>query len=102
MANTVKAAKHGELKDGEAKAVEVDGTRIALFYVGGQYYALADACPHRGGPLSEGFVEGQHVRCPWHKWEFDLATGACLTDPQVQQPRYAVRIEGEDVVVELP
>jgi NAD(P)H-dependent nitrite reductase small subunit len=101
MAKTVKVAKHGELKDGEAKAVEVDSTRIALFYVGGKYYALADTCPHRGGPLSEGLVEGQHVRCPWHKWEFDLATGACLTDPEVQQPRYDVRVEGEDVIVEL-
>ncbi len=101
MAERVKVAKHGELKDGEAKAVVVNDVPVALFYVGGKYYALADSCCHRGGPLSEGTLDGLTVSCPWHAWEFDLTTGACVTNPGAQQPCYEVAVEGDDVIVVL-
>ena len=47
-------------------AIEVAGNRIALFNVDGTCYAIADTCTHRGGPLSEGSLEGSTVTCPWH------------------------------------
>ncbi|MGB9692657.1 MAG: Rieske (2Fe-2S) protein [Candidatus Sumerlaeaceae bacterium] len=102
MPQAVKVAKHGELKPGEGKAVEVNNVAVALFYVDGKYFAVADSCCHRGGPLSEGTVDGLAVACPWHAWEFDLATGACLTNPGAKQPVFEVKLEGEDVLVVLP
>ncbi|MCX7625214.1 MAG: Rieske 2Fe-2S domain-containing protein [Candidatus Sumerlaeaceae bacterium] len=102
MSNVIKVAKHGEMKNGEARSVTVDGTPIAVFYVDGHYYALADSCCHRGGPLSEGTVDGTKVACPWHGWEFDLVTGACETEPSARQPVFEVRVDGDDVVLVLP
>jgi len=102
MSQTVKVAKHGDLKPGEAKAVTVNDQAIALFYIDGKYYALADSCCHRGGPLSEGTLDGLTVCCPWHAWEFDVTTGACVTNPGAQQPTYEVCVDGEDVVIVLP
>jgi nitrite reductase/ring-hydroxylating ferredoxin subunit len=102
MAQKVKVATHGELKPGDKKLVDVEGTPVFLFYTGEKYYALLDSCCHRGGPLSEGTVEGGVVSCPWHGWEFDLETGECKTNPGVSQPVYQVSIEGDEVVVLLP
>ncbi len=102
MPQAVKVAKHGELKPGEAKAVEVNEVPVALFYVNGNYYAVADSCCHRGGPLSEGTVDGLVVSCPWHGWEFDLTTGTCVTNPSARQPVFEVKVEGDDVLVVLP
>jgi nitrite reductase/ring-hydroxylating ferredoxin subunit len=102
MPQLVKVAKHGEMKNGEARSVDVNNIPVALFYVDGRYFALADSCCHRGGPLSEGSLDGMTVCCPWHAWEFDLATGACVTNPAAQQPTFEVRVEGDDVLVVLP
>lgn len=99
MANAVKVATHGELLPGQAKAVVVNGEPVALFYVEGRYYAIADSCCHRGGPLSEGTLDGLTVTCPWHAWEFDVATGECRTNPAARQKTYEVRLDGNDVVV---
>src|SRR5687767_9001963 len=77
--------------------VDAFGTEIALFNLGGALFAVANACPHHGGPLCHGRVsgtrlpgapyehrfgrEGRILTCPWHGWEFDLETGAALFDP---------------------
>jgi nitrite reductase (NADH) small subunit len=102
---------------GERRMVEVGGHRIGLFRVGEELHALADRCPHRGAPLcSSGRIataielrDGHPalgapdtlVRCPWHKWDFDIATGRCAVDARLRVRRYAVRVEGDDVVVTL-
>jgi len=52
--------------------VEVGGQRIAIFNVGGKYWAIEDTCPHRGGPLSEGMLAENEVICPWHGSRFNL------------------------------
>ena len=64
-----------ELTEGEPTVVDVDGTDVALFVVDGEYYALNNVCPHQGGPLGDGKVEDDCVYCPWHGWQFDVATG---------------------------
>ena len=56
-------------------AVQVGGVQVAVFNVGGQLFALKDACPHMGASLAEGQVEGQRVTCQWHGWSFDLHNG---------------------------
>ena len=98
-----KVAEVNELAPGAGKAVEVGGQQIALFNIGGTFYAIGDACTHRGGSLSEGVVEGTKVTCPLHAAEFDVTTGKNLTPPApMEVPSYKVRVEGNDVQVEIP
>jgi nitrite reductase/ring-hydroxylating ferredoxin subunit len=103
MSQLIKVAAQKDIAPGSALAVEVAGQKIALFNVEGKLYAIGDTCTHRGGPLSEGTVEGTQVTCPWHKAKFDLQTGSVLNPPaQKPVPSYKVVIDGEDVNVEIP
>jgi len=102
---------------GERRLVRLGGHTIGVFQVEGAYFALADRCPHRGAPLcSSGEVvnavdgvgdaarvtrEGALVRCPWHKWDFEIATGRCPVDARLRVRRYPVRVEGDELVVTL-
>jgi 3-phenylpropionate/trans-cinnamate dioxygenase ferredoxin subunit len=98
--------------------VRIGHHRIGVMRVGGQLHALADRCPHRGAPLCsfgeivtgiERFADGTLglgepgtlIRCPWHKWDFDIATGTSPADPAMRVRRYAVWEDGEEVVVRL-
>jgi 3-phenylpropionate/trans-cinnamate dioxygenase ferredoxin component len=64
MGAFVKVAKTDEIASGQARGVEVNGKRLALFNIDGNFYALDDTCNHKGGPLSEGAIEGEEVTCP--------------------------------------
>lgn len=100
MATFIQVATTGELSPGQGKFVEVSNKRLALFNVGGRYYAIDDTCPHRGGPLSEGDVDGETAICPWHGAIFDLRTGAVKRPPAaVAVMSYAVRVEGEQIEI---
>ena len=102
MAEFAKAATTAEVAPGQAKLVEAGGKRIALFNVGGAYYAIDDTCPHRGGPLSQGPVEGETVTCPLHGSKFEIKTGAVLAPPAATGvASYRVRVSGLDVKVEV-
>ena len=95
MTQFIKVTTTDELEDQQAKLVEVEGQKIALFRVGEAFYALSDTCTHRGGPLSEGTVEGAEVTCPWHGARFDIKTGAVLGPPAGREVRsYPVRVTG--------
>ena len=103
-------ARVGEVPPGGRKRLTVAGRDIVLFNVAGEFFALADQCPHQGGRLSEGrlvgLVEaeepgryawsrpGEIVRCPWHGWEFDLRTGQTRCEPARLRTRtYEVAVE---------
>ena len=103
MAQFVKVGSRAEFEDLEAgKLVEAAGQIIAVFNVGGNYYAIENTCPHRGGPLAEGMMAGEEVICPWHGSRFDVKTGSVLTPPARQGVRsFPVRISGDDVEVEV-
>jgi len=102
MAEFVKAARTDEVAPGQARLVVVKGREIALFNVGGDYFALANACTHEEGPLAEGEVEGHEVTCPWHGAKFDIRTGEVLCDPAYDAvARYNVRVTGSDIEVEI-
>jgi len=84
--NTLKyidAAKLSDLPPGSCLSVEVEdtGRGVALFNVEGELFALDNTCPHAGGPLGEGTLQGDIVRCPWHGWTFNVRTGQCLKNP---------------------
>jgi len=99
MSNFVKVATKAEIESGCGKKVEVNGKEIALFNIGGSFCAIDDTCLHRGGPLSEGSVEDNVVTCPWHGWQYDVKTGACITNPSVSQNKYEVKVEGDDILI---
>lgn len=101
MANFVKVCKTTDVKEGSGKSVEINGKAIAVFNVGGKFYAINDVCGHRGGPLSEGELDGNTVICPWHGWRYDVTSGANELVPDLPTEKYEVKIEGEDVLVGL-
>ena len=98
-----KVIEVNELAPGAGKAVEVSGKQIALFNIGGTFYAIGDTCTHMGGNLSDGTLDGTTVTCPLHSAEFDVTTGRNLTPPAPGEvPSYKVRVEGNQVQVEIP
>jgi len=104
MSEYVKAAAVGELSPGSSKLVEVNDLRIALFNLDGEYYAIEDVCTHDGGPLVEGeIIQGCLVECPRHGARFDIRTGKAVRMPAFLPTKtFAVRVEGNDVLVEVP
>ncbi len=100
----------GEIAPGTSKKVTVKGRDIALFNVAGKYFAFFDRCPHAGASLCKGKIvhrveatePGEYrlapdftmLRCPWHGWQFDLATGQAWCDPATLKLRnYPVAVE---------
>lgn len=101
MPNLVKAASVADLPPGASRQVTLNGLDIALFNVDGKLCAVDNTCPHRGGPLADGALSGSTVTCPWHAWEYDVTTGACLTNPQAKLKTYPVQVQGSDLLVEI-
>ena len=77
--------------------IEFNGKLVALFRRGGKIHAVGDECPHMGAPLSEGYMDGDTVVCPWHGWVFNLESGECPFDEDSNIPVYTATVEGEDV-----
>lgn len=94
-----KIATTTELGNGRAKAYQVNDKTIALFNVEGTYYAIDDACPHRGASLAESIAKNGKVYCNWHLFDFDLKTGECGAIPNFPVQTYELKIEGEDIFV---
>jgi nitrite reductase/ring-hydroxylating ferredoxin subunit len=85
--------------DREGRAVVQAGqAEIAVFVVGGEAHAFANACPHEGNPLHEGEILGDTLTCAYHGWKFDLGTGACLFGDQPARV-YPAEIQDGEVVV---
>lgn len=99
-----------DLPPGERKIVETETLSIGVFNVDGEYYALANACPHQLAPLCLGRItgdviapevgeyelvrEGEILQCPWHGWKFDIATGASIFNPhKLSTPTFDVVVE---------
>jgi len=101
VADFVKVARRGEVADGTGKVVEAGGRKIALFNSGGNLYAISNTCIHQGGPLGEGDVYGTRVVCPWHGWEYDFTTGQSVDDPSTKVACFPVKLDGDDILVEV-
>ena len=105
-----------EIPPGGRKIVEIQGRSIGIFNVKGTLIAVLNRCPHEDAPVCRGRLtgttlvsapgefqwgrEGEILVCPWHGWEFDLTTGACLTDRR-KLHRYPVTIEADTVYLTL-
>ena len=89
-----------EIKEGAAKLVRINNEEIAVFKHQGQLCAIQNTCPHQGGQLSMGSIEGDEVVCPLHGWRFHLKTGACSTVPPVTAKIFKLAQQGENYSVE--
>ena len=101
MPDFVRVAAVSDLKPGESKVVDVNGEQVALFNVDGEFFAINNTCMHRGGPLGEGFLEGDVVTCPWHGWKYNVKTGNSAMIPNQKVPAYQVKVENSEVFVSL-
>ena len=79
----------------------IGGTAIAVANTGDGFHACTNTCPHAGGPLGEGELNGNVLTCPYHGWSFDLAEGTCLTNGDVELLTYDVKVVGDAVCVKL-
>ena len=99
--------------------MNVNGREIGVFNLNGEYFALANRCPHEGGPLCQGHIvplvqsdgPGQYrltrdkefLRCPWHGWEFEIRTGQSWCDPKSTRARqFEVKVESGERLVKGP
>ena len=88
--------------EGEVMAVNVQGKEIALYEVQGELYATDNLCTHGAARLSDGFLDGREIECPFHQGRFDVCTGKALCAPLTENIRvYPVRIENKRVFVNM-
>jgi nitrite reductase/ring-hydroxylating ferredoxin subunit len=104
------------------RIVQLDGKSIGIFNVNGRYHALLNRCPHNAGTLCEGPItgttlptdkissergglvdgrSGELIRCGWHGWEFEIATGQCLVNSCLKARTYAVTVEDGQLIVHI-
>ncbi len=102
MSRYVVVADVSSLPPGKGRTVEVGGRRFALWNLDGEFHAIDDACPHRGGPLGAGVLENGSVFCPLHGWEFDIRTGSCLSNSSRPVASHPTKVEAGQVWIGLP
>ena len=112
-------ARAVEVAPGQCKIVHVNGREIGVFNLNGEYFALANRCPHEGGPLCQGKIiplvqsdgpghyrlarHQEFLRCPWHGWEFEIRTGQSWCDPKSTRARqFQVKVESGETLVKGP
>ena len=112
-------ASLADFPPGTRKLIEINGRKIVVFNIKGEFFALFNRCPHEGGPLVSGKLtglvvssepgqyeysrEGEILRCPWHSWEFDIRTGKSWCDPsRIKIRSYNVSVEPGAKLVEGP
>lgn len=88
-------------KPGDVMEAEVNGTSVCLANVDGRLSALDNLCPHRQGPLGQGWLEGEAVVCPWHAWAFNITTGIAEPPERARVDVFPVKVEAEDVLVQI-
>ncbi|MBN2462083.1 MAG: Rieske 2Fe-2S domain-containing protein [Dehalococcoidia bacterium] len=116
MGNFVEVAKKDDLANGAMKEVKAQGQDVLLARVADKYYAIDNRCPHFGGNLSRGRLEGTVVTCPLHGSQFDITNGQVVrwlkgagvlsaVGKALKSPKsvvtYKVKVEGDNVLVEI-
>ncbi len=102
MAEWVRLCGIGEVPaEGAVCERQAGDLEICLARMDGELKALDNLCPHRRGPLGQGWIEGKAVVCPWHSWAFDLDTGLAEYPAGEKVGVFPVRVEGDDVLVDV-
>jgi len=105
----LKIAEVDAVKPGEKKSFPLQGKMILIVNVGGAFYALDNRCPHMGGALSGGDLDGATLTCPRHGSKFDVRTGKNVGSAKLafinvkvgDAKVFPVKVEGKDILVEL-
>ncbi len=102
MSGFMTAGPANDISDGDMKAFEVGGVKIAVANVAGTLYAFGNTCTHRQCPLAKGELEDTTVTCPCHGSQFDVTTGDVLTGP-AEDPvgSYPIRVEDDTIQIEV-
>ena len=87
--------------EGQVAEAQARDFQVCLAQVNGTLHAMENLCPHRQGPLGQGWIENGAVVCPWHAWAFDVRTGEAGYPEGERVNVYPLRIEGEDVLVDV-
>jgi nitrite reductase/ring-hydroxylating ferredoxin subunit len=91
-----------EVLEGQAKEVVLDSRIVAIFRSQGELFALDGMCAHQGGPIAQGIVAAGCVTCPWHGWQYELATGIQTINRQPLQQTFQVREADGQIEIKLP
>jgi nitrite reductase/ring-hydroxylating ferredoxin subunit len=96
------AAKKADVPNFGKKLVTVNGQEVLLINLKGEIFACENECPHQGSPLQAAVVkDGPTLSCPRHGYKFNLKTGACQDFPEYTLKVYPVRLEGDDILVDM-
>ncbi len=96
-------AKASEIPPGERKRIELNGERVSIFNIDGEYFAIYDTCPHKKtAPLIRGMLNGVGVKCPNHGYRFDLKTGKCDRGERWNTKIFPVKVEDDNILLGPP
>ena len=92
-----RVAPVGAIPEKEGRRVQHGDQMVALFNLGGDYCAIENKCPHKGGPLADGIVAGKNVFCPLHNWKINLENGCALSGGTGQVKTFPVKVMGNEI-----
>jgi nitrite reductase/ring-hydroxylating ferredoxin subunit len=98
----VKVGPSPELAPGQVVEAQAGDRTFAVCNVDGKLYCLDGVCPHAGGPLGQGVLQGQTLTCPWHGWEFNCVTGANVEDEDLVVDQYKIVVENGEILIDVP
>lgn len=102
MARFRKVARVDQVPEGQGIAVEVEGKRIALFNMDGEFFAIEATCAQHRAPLEKGVIQERSLHCPWHGVAFDVQRGICSAFPTASSAAtYQVKVEGTDILLAI-
>ena len=99
MSEFTTVARVGAIPEGQGEAFPLGKRWVAVFNLGGEYFAIDDFCPHMGASLSAGHVEDGMVTCPWHAWRFCVREGTWCDNPKLKVDSYEVRVQDGEIQV---
>ena len=110
----IKVATRYEIEPGQMKVINIDDVVVVIVNLDGEYYAFEAICPHRDGPLYQGYLWKNSIECPWHHFRYDIRTGENIYPknvyPNIENLQrdlrplhtYQVKVEGRDIKLRLP
>ena len=91
-----------QLPPGRLTVVRTQDSKFVICNVDGTLHCVSGLCPHAGGPLEQGTLEGHTLVCPWHGWRFDCRTGLSTGEKAAKLPTFSVVVQGEMILIEVP
>ncbi|WMW21397.1 Rieske (2Fe-2S) protein [Methanolobus mangrovi] len=99
--NWIFALKADDLNDGEKKPLLIEGNKVLVLRIDGDFFAMSNKCPHMECPLSKGTLEQYVIKCPCHDWKFDIRNGEFLDAREIKVPLYEIKVMEGSVFVNL-